>query len=242
MVLKTIINVLVFVLAFGSIASAQNQLIVPGKSVGGVSIGMTRVQVTRLLGEPSQSLSVEHNSESYAEDVWCRKQQDRSYFFTVITRRGNVVQIEVSDPRFKTAKSFSLADGFSKFRRLYPQTQISEYLFDSRAYDRHLPGYGGLWGDGYCIDEVKNGLAVTLRSQCDKVDYELPQLSPDSIIVHKPGTHALPINAGTWAVSVPRQADDYLDEMRAWFAGGVYRPHSAEQILIMQKKAQGKDK
>lgn len=237
MVVRIIISIIALVLGFEHTSLAQTQLVVPGKSAGAIYLGMTRAEVCRRLGKPTQNWTLKQNAELYSEDVWCRKQQGYSDFFTVITNCQGVVQIEVSNPRFKTVKGFSTLDEFSKFRSLYPHMQIDQHLFDASPYDVRLLGYGSLLGEGYYIDNVRQGFAVTLRSQCDKVDYELPSLSPDSIVVHKAGIPVLPIVAGKWASIEPRYRDDYLDQMRAWFAGGVYHPRSPQQILTMQKKA-----
>jgi len=228
------------ILAFGPMTFAQASLIEPGKSAGVISLGMARAEVIRRLGQPTQSWTLKQNTEIYSEDVWCRKQPDFSYYFTVITNHDSVAQIELSDPRFKTVKGFSTSDTFSKCRSLYPHMQVNQYMFDTRRSNANLPSYTGLWCEGYYVDDVRQGFAVTLRSQCDKVDYELPWLNPDTIVIHRAGAQAVPMLAGKWAAVEPRYADDYLDQIRAWFAGGVYRPRSAQQILDMQKKAEAR--
>jgi hypothetical protein len=238
MTLRFVISIIASVVAFGQPAFAQPSLIVPGKSIGFITLGMTRVEVYRQLGNPTQSWTLSHDTETYGEDVWCQKQKNSFYYFTTVTRQECVVQIEASDPHYQTAKGFTTSSNFTKFRHLYPHVWVDQHLFNSPSPSVHLLGYGQPSCIGFYVDDVRQGLAVTLRSQCDKVDDELPFLNPDSVVIHIAGTSVLPVLAGKWASVEPHSADDYLDQIREWFNGGVYHPRTAQQILTMQKRVE----
>lgn len=184
---------------------AQAATVVPGHSVGNVSLGMSRSAVWKVLGKPRQSFS----ARGYAEDDWARR-------WRVLSRRGRVVQIDVADPRLTDQDGVSTGTAFAAIRRRRPRMQVRMYGFDDPGGD------GGYVG--YYIDDRRRGEAFMVGTQDDGATYQtLPTSKPDYLIVHAPGRAALPIADGVYGGPQPRDREDFFGKISAWFAGGPHR-------------------
>ncbi len=206
----------------GAAARAQ-QAVVPGRSVGRVFLGMQQSDVWKILLSPRQrrslpasALPAPHRPGRYALDEW----GDDSHSLTILYRDAKVVQVEVSSPRFTLPGGVSVATPFAVLRRRFPRMRVDQYHSTGGVEDE------GIGDVGFYADDVRQGIAFTSSILDDEDTYnELPRLKPDSLIVHLPGQRALPTDTdpSIHIMAAPHSRDNYLPELRAWFAGGPHR-------------------
>ncbi len=107
--------------------------IVPGQSIGKISLGMRHSTVIRLLGVPQQARTLRssripgpHPAGDYEIDAWMKSTTVLGPVLTVTLRNDRVVQIETSSPRFTTADGLSIKTPFETVR-LYVLMRVDQY-------------------------------------------------------------------------------------------------------------------
>ena len=190
-----------------SAAFAGDFVIVPGRRIGSVALGMDRVVVSNLLHAPSTT----HHLSGVVIDTWLSHQLltanpsgnavglKRDYL-TVFFRRGRAVQIEVSAAKFKTAGGLSTRSSASDFVKRYPSyltphfaVDISHHLISVEPYDEYAvtgdPLYSSPAGKHFLAygDSVKQGIAWKYGAWADLAPDPDPNGSLEAVIVHVPG-------------------------------------------------------
>ncbi len=215
------VQALCVLLAVGAAPAAiAQQTVVAGRSLGRVSLGMPRADVWKILHHPGQqrtvrSIPAPHPRGVYTLDTWNTK---GAHSLSVLCRGGRVVQIEAAAPQFTTAQGDSRESSFAAVRQRHPRMRVDAYGFLETDSGQPAGGFVNFY-----MDDVQRGIAFTSGTQDDESTYDsLPKLKPDSLIVHAPGARALPVSADsqTRVVVEPHDSNDYLPEIRAWFAGG----------------------
>lgn len=184
----------------------------PGQAVGHVFLGMDRADVWKILHKPGHTRTVPHGMSLYGEDTWTSGSGNE---MTVISERDKVIQVEFDSPRITTTDGLSTRSSLAQVRRRHPAMTV-------RAYGRVYRAEGGT--GGYYIDDVRRGIAFTVESQESIVPASLNG-PPTTIIVHRPGYQAVPIQNGRWSNPALRDEDpNGLHLLRSWFTPGSARP------------------
>jgi len=83
--------------------------VVPGASIGRVSLGEAQGTIRRRLGAPSVSFKLNNGLNS---DLWraasARRWDGQKHTFEVVYHRGVAIQIEATNPIFTTARGLGL--------------------------------------------------------------------------------------------------------------------------------------
>lgn len=195
--------------AFGGPAGASDA-VVPGRSVGHVFLGMTRADVWKILGRPRYTLAVPHGRSLYGEDDWTSAGQTLS----VISERDTVIQIEFSSPRLVTTDGLSTRSTFAQVRRHHPAMIARAYLLDYHRIFSSQPSQVDYY-DSYSVDDVGGGIAFTDGGE-EGIGPETINSVLSTIIVHRPGSEALPLHNGFWGL--PNKEPVGLTLLQSWFA------------------------
>lgn len=171
---------------------AQDNAIVPGKSVGAVRLGDTRDAVFLTLGKPSETKRWRSGlvRDSWSGPAPAAGSEDSQIFFRVLYRAGRVVQIEFNDPKYKTATGISIESTLTEFRAQYKRPAVRAYVYD----DGEGSGFVG-----YYYDSVRGGLAFSFGTQ----DYFDATMIPEALRVHPAGQPVIPDPGGK-----PTRAND----------------------------------
>jgi len=183
-----------------STSPSRSQLIVPGKSVGKVWLGATRLAVRLILGAPKAShvrtggIAVDEwlGPPVTEKDSWAGASQRR---LAVLFVKNRAVQIELNSPNFATKDGITSRNSLGQFRQYY-RPRLKTYLYQDE-------GGGGY--RGYIYDDVKRGLAFTFGAQ-DSYD---AKVLPETLRVHRPGVFAIPDPGGQ-----PRHYNDEIPVTR----------------------------
>jgi hypothetical protein len=176
---------------------AGDWVIVPGKRIGQVSIGMEHAEVLRLLGAPHREddleyLSTDEQKKQFAgtlRDDWITPIPISTYpelmatFVTVYVRNRSVVQVEVSARRFKTKGGLSSGSTGLEWRQQYPQfTGTLLHFAHSSA---------GGWPHAKRVisfeDAVGAGVAWRYASMANLAPETDPKETVEAVAVHAPG-------------------------------------------------------
>ena len=155
--------------------------VVPGQRLGRVFLGDSQKTVRRRLGAPAKTFKF---ANGFTSDLWRgSKRRDINRFNTleVIYRRNVVVQIEATNPVFKTAQGLGLASSGEEWFDRYAEPQVTFLRFPKRGNVR-LQYH----------DWKGAGIAQELRS----TDVE-PQ--PETLIVHRRNVAVVPDVGGVVA-------------------------------------------
>lgn len=221
---SSLVRTLCVLLAMGTTPAVAQQTVVAGRSLGRVFLGMPRADVWKILHRPgrqrtARGIPAPHPRGAYTLDTWSGA---GGRFLSVLCRDGRVVQIEANGPQFATAQGDSRAAPFAAVRRRHPRMRVDAYGFSET--DRGQPAGGFV---NFYVDDVRRGIAFTSGTQDDESTYDdLPKLKPDTLIVHAPGARALPVSEDPEtqvAVEPHDPQNDYLPEIRDWFAGGPHK-------------------
>src|SRR4030095_214129 len=124
---------------------AQDNLVVPGKSVGSLHIGDTRDAALNTFGKPSKT---ERLRSGLLKDSWLGPEprsgsEETQVFLHVIYRARRVVQIEFNDPKYKTAGGISVSSTLAEFRAQHKRPRVRAFIYD----DGEGSGYVGYYYD-----------------------------------------------------------------------------------------------
>jgi hypothetical protein len=185
-------------------AHAQSKApnVVPGRSLGRISLGMTPSQVHKLLGKPDKTLRL---SNGLLDDVYKAKTTRPKWTGTslqtmrdtveVLYKAGKAVQLEATSPVFLTRSGLSTEAPLSVLDRIIRPKRYSTY------------GYGGNDPGGYVkyyLDGQGIGLAFESEPHQDNWFNEAPA---HAIIVHRKGVGVIP-DAGGEFMSTEAQVPD----------------------------------
>lgn len=90
----------------GSLPRSQATTIVPGKSVGQISLKESRASVIKKLGPPTQSFRWE--SISIRQDTWINAKSKSRLIVLYPNSPDEVIQVETTSPAFSTTEGFSV--------------------------------------------------------------------------------------------------------------------------------------
>jgi hypothetical protein len=166
------------VLTLATVAKAQTvpdqYQVVPGQRLGRIFIGDSRATVTRRLGKPAKTFKL---ATELSSDLWRgskRLDTAQSNTLEVIYRRGVVVQIETTNPVFKTKAGHNILSPGEEWNEFYNRPAISYFRYPKRGnltYQYH--------------DWKSDGLALELIETEDEP-------SPETLIVHRKGFRVIP--------------------------------------------------
>jgi hypothetical protein len=188
-------------------------LIIPGKSVGQVAIGMPQEEVFARLGAPTMQNDCQEMGrqgiyrkgqgevplpQGVTEDDWTTRRpvptnhdgDDGVYlcdFVTAYVRSGKVVQVEVRVAKFHTADNLSLATNGLGWRKRFPHTERFSCEF-------RQPSSGGIPAGKHFLafeDAVQDGIAWRTSGFGSLSPEDDPDGAIDTIIVHAPGEKLL---------------------------------------------------
>ena len=162
------------------LAQSPAPTVVPGKSLGKVSLGMTPAQVHRLLGKPDKTLRLKNG---LLDDVYKAKKtrvkvlgdfrQTVRDTVEVLYRRGRAVQLEATSPVFETASGLSTGSDVDALR--------------ASSFDWRLLVYSYETGDGYQNIYFWNpGRGLSFEFQYSQENLT-GDTTPTTIIVHGKG-------------------------------------------------------
>jgi hypothetical protein len=189
-----------------SAAFAGDFVIVPGQRIGTVTLGMDRASVHTLLHAPSTT----HQAHGLILETWLSHQRLKSYegskgalkhdYLTVFFRGGHAVQIEVSAPKFKTAKGLSTGGLGEDFGGQYSDYRIPHFAADPSIHflgEEYAvtgnPAYSSPAGKHFVTygDAVREGIAWKAGTWGDASPEADPEGSLEAVIVHLPGQTVL---------------------------------------------------
>lgn len=199
---------------------AQDNLVVPGKSVGAVRLGDARDAALNTLGKPSKT---KRWRNGLIKDSWLGPElppgsSDSQIFLNIIYRARRVVQIEFNDPKYKTAAGISIESTLAQFRAKHrrPRAHAYAYIDDGSGFV------------GYYYDDIAGGIAFSFGTQ----DYFDATVIPEALRVHAMGQPVIPDPGGK-----PTRANDERPiekpQRRSQHAA---KPRSAKIIFITVPK------
>ena len=191
-------------------------LIVPGKGIGKISLGMPQSEVCKLLGTPNMQNDFEMTNRhaSYlkggngnvpvaagvtqsdwttlrpafpAEEDGSGAEAFMCDFVTVYVRDAKVVQIEVRSPRFHLAGGLSTTRSSTDWQKQFPDTVQTLCRYDH-------PSAGGYPGTKHFVDfedAVPAGLAWRYGWFGDAAPDGDPADPIETVIIHAPGAKLL---------------------------------------------------
>ena len=155
---------------------------VAGRSFGRVKIGMTKIEVIKMLGAPVSEAPLE---SEVTEALWLGsvhkgKAIRKREFVSVYFYHDSVVQIDGSSPGFKSKEGLSTTSTWAEMVMAYPVT-----TFRKRAYPLD-PDQPKLLH--FAADDAEQGIGW-YQAQFEAVGVKAkPTQSIDAIVIHRPGT------------------------------------------------------
>ncbi|MGI4791773.1 MAG: hypothetical protein ACRYFS_23370 [Janthinobacterium lividum] len=200
--MRTAYSVIVALILLTGVSVQAQQVVVPGRSIGTITLGMPGPEVWKHLGRPTVYF-LHLAGRSYVCD--CFEVSNKREIVT--SHYGQVVQIERDVTDDERRKYF-----FPFLRGQYPYLKAT--LYDVPEED----------GCTIKADNVSQGIAWAIFI----IHYQdgafsakvLNDIGPGRVIVHWPGTKVLP-NAG----EIKDEHDSSFGDIRAWFAAKPPKPH-----------------
>jgi hypothetical protein len=166
-------------------ATRYNHTIVPGASIGLVSLGESQASVRRKLGVPVTSFTLNGGLTS---DLWrsltAKRWDGDLHTFEVVYRRGVAIQIEATNPVFTMARGLGLKSSDASWERAFGKRDESkQYKYDAAKKDQ---GYD---------DWIRAGFALEYQFlPSDGVGD--PPIQMHTLIVHYKGVPVIPDPGG----------------------------------------------
>ena len=180
-------------------AVQAQQTVVPGRSIGRISLGMPSTKVWKHLGKPTEIHFLHLAGRSYTWDEW-QNDQHREF---VTSYRGQVVQIERDTTYTEAQINYGDWRGstFSVIRKQHPHLNAALYSLSQET------------GAVALIDDRRQGIAwsLFLLHTDDFRTGLFNTVGPDKIIVHRRG-YAVLRDVG----EVADEHNPLLDDLRAW--------------------------
>jgi hypothetical protein len=179
-------TVSVLVLSIASIAQAQDagsNSIVPGQSIGPVSLGMSRDEVINSLNYHKASQKHTYGVE---EIIFAYKSglDGRDSVIDVLLLGGRVIQVATSDQNYKIEGGYDTGTGMDQVKAKFPGLSAKTYYFTNKSGSRTYRFY----------DSVDTGVAFAVQSVGAQARYLLGGFeSPDFILVHQQGRPVITI-------------------------------------------------
>jgi hypothetical protein len=162
----------------------SRMLIIPGKSIGNISIGMRSDDLEPLLGKPDLSDA----AMGKAWLTWFSKVADsitgnELNIYTTYkdnTMREKVVrQVRITSPEFKTADGLSTGKSLAEFQKIYPNLELSgkydtETANPITVYDVKGEGIAFEFEDNFCV-------GIIIHQDGKKVSEEYLSFHPDMV-------------------------------------------------------------
>ena len=171
-------------------ANAQTAatLVVPGKSIGRIALGMTGAQVRKLRGKPTRRVRLSSTllSEQWGGGYDRDSQVNIDPDLEVTYRSGRVVQIETTLPTFHTRSGLRAGSTLGEVVR-----RVNPLIHSLRDAPENLVGHE--------FDGVKMGLAFEMSGPNSGVLYREDEAN--SLIVHRPGVPSIPNKGSQWISS-----------------------------------------
>ena len=203
--MKTAISAIGGLILLTGVSVQAQQAVVPGRSIGTITLGMPRLEVWQHIGKPMETQFLLVGGRSYTWDWWQNESGSKREFVT--SRYGQVVQIErdvTDDERRKYL--------FPSLREHHPHLNIGLYI----EYEDN--------GSTIKADDIRQGIAWAVYIHHYKHypfnTHLLSEIGPDRVIVHRRGTKVLP-NPG----EIKDEHDSSFSDIRAWFAAKPPKMH-----------------
>ena len=156
--------------------------LVPGRSLGRISLGFTPAQVRKALGKPDKTMRLRNG---LLDDIYLAKKtrmrdgQPVRDKIEVLYRNGKVVQIEATSPAFETGNGLSTSSPVRQLTREGLKWRVLVY-----GYDHPESG----WQNYYLVDQ-KKGLTIEFEGWQEQL---FRRSIPTTIIVHRAGSRPIP--------------------------------------------------
>lgn len=164
----------------------SNTRVVPGVSIGRVSLGEAQDAVRRKLGAPTVSFGLNNGLTS---DLWraasAKRWDGQAHTFEVVYRRGVAVQIEATNPIFTTSRGLGLKSSDEAWQR----------AFGKRDENKQYKYTGGKRDQGY-DDWIASGFALEYQFLPGGAAAEAP-IQMHTLIVHYKGVPVIPDPGGS---------------------------------------------
>ena len=201
------------------------ETIVPGKSIGKLRLGMGVLEAIRLRGRPQSTewvgVTTAKNPKptptTTLELLWWEggTADDPESWLIAHVKRERVVQLSAMGINYRLTNGIATTSDFTKVRKAYPKLRVRSGYFGSEEE----PGYVG-----YFFDDIALGLAFTKGTQDDSATYNsLPQLFPESIVVHPPRQRVLLMEHGLIGLE-EKKLGETSRRISGWLAGAVLKP------------------
>ena len=160
---------------------AQNANAIPGRSLGKIRLGMSRLQVHSLLGKPSDDTYGGPRDYYFSSSS---PQRNEVYFNY---NHGRVVSITFNAPSFKTKDGISINSSLDQIQAHHRNLRNAVYLVQESfvyVYDDEKLGIAFLFQKGAIeVDDGKQMVPAPLKGN-DK---------PILIAIHRPHEHYVPL-------------------------------------------------
>lgn len=164
---------LLLIICASSVATAQSFKIEPGRRAGKITLGVSRQEVHKILGQPSATYSMEGGLTA---DTWMANTGND---VRIIYRNGQVIQVKVTSASFKTTEGLTTASSLAEVQKHHTRLRKSSHFINDS---------GGVMVEYY--DDVRRGIAFEFTS----LDSETREFKPYAIVVHLPGQRVIPEN------------------------------------------------
>ncbi|RYG56822.1 hypothetical protein EON80_28940 [bacterium] len=166
-----------------ALAQGKIATVVPGKSLGRVSLGMSPAQVHRLLGKPDKTLRLKNGLLDDLYKAKTTRPDGNSGAVTrdrveVLYRGGRAVQLEATSPDFRTASGISTGSDVDALRASVYNWRLLQYSY---------PVDDGGWTNYYFWD---GGRGLTFEFQGWQEGL-LGSSRPTTLIVHGKGARVI---------------------------------------------------
>ena len=178
-----------------SVSASHAYYITPGRSDGGLKIGMSRSSILKTLGKPPKTFHfswnvTDHNKSSrvsIVEDEWDRENGQTIEVTDILYVNGKIIQIQDSSENANLENGIYNGDSLGDVIAKYKGLKLSTYYYPIELG----------WGDGYFYDDERQGVAFYFFTQDPSAEPKI-----DSIIIHRSGFAIIPPSLGVKPKSV----------------------------------------
>lgn len=159
----------------------DNRIVEPGVRIGRVFLGDTKAAVARRLGKPTKVFKLPGGFDS---QLWRSNKEFAPGLrdtLEIVYRRGVVVQIEVTNPIFKTKNGLSISSLLANWRRKYGTATAQTRYYTDRS-------------DQTYYDWRRAGIAI--ESVLDNPGGDTGEFVFKTLIVHRKGFAVVPDPGG----------------------------------------------